>query len=272
MFEANHKSLLYKKIILQSPESRIRINCRSKPEFLYDMKDVVVCSLTDDYNINNNFIDVVEMKHCNNGEKLINLESGSVNSYFTLKPDFSNIFEISDKFNALVESLSKSFEWKQLYLETDCVLNYIKYYERDSSKFVGVYVNGNFKDFDDLEKYDFIVTEKINPSSSGKIMFDGEFLEMDNYIIKFIKKPTFDKFIVDLDNRINDIIFEIPYEHYILKLITHYMQKNCKYNIYFRPSKIEHFLYLKLLNDINWLGNRNDIYTEADILTKMYNI
>jgi len=237
---------------------------------LYEIEDVKIYTSLDVYDIDNDFIYVDTMKHNNNEGKSIKIRSGNRNSYFTLAPDFSNVLEIISKFSTLIELLSKSFEWKYLTLEPTCVLNYIKCYEYDSSKHVDVYVNKNFKDFDNLENYDFILTEKTNSDSSGQIIFDGEILETNNYIVKFIKRPTFDKFVVDVDNRVNDLRFMIPYGYYAPDIISRYILDNRKYDIRFKITKMAHFLYLKLLNDVSWLDDCDEGYTENDILMKMY--
>jgi len=271
MFETNHKSLFYRKIMVKSDKSCIRINCRSRPEFLYDMKNVGIYSSINDHNINKDFINVVNIRHWSDNEKHIVLGLGDKNSYFALKQDFSNIVEISNKFDALVESLSKSFEWNQLFLDIGYILNHIKCYERDSSKCIYIYVRSDFRDFDVIEKYDFIVTEKTSPDSNGMVTFNGESLETDKYIVKFISKPKLAKFDVYLDNKIKNLIFKVPCDYYDPKLISYRIPKNKEYDIYFEPKKIEHFIYLKLLNNISWLSNYNN-YTEADLLARMYNI
>jgi len=168
--------------------------------------------------------------------------------------------------------MSKFFEWKHLFFEIDYTLNYIKYDERNFPKLVYIYVRSDFEDFDILEKYDFIISEKTSRRSNNKITFDGETLESDKYIIRFINKPRFNKFTVDLDVKINSISFEIPRSYHTSELISRYIPKSRKYNIQFRPANIEFFLYLKALNNVGWFDKGVNIYTETDLLTKMYNI
>jgi len=236
------------------------------------MKDVNVLLPTSDYDANSNFIGVASMKFWNNRKKIMNLKCSNKNSYFNLRSDFSNVLELLGKFSTLINSMSKSFEWKHLFFETNCVLNYVEYYKRSSPKFVYVYARDDFENFDVLEKYDFIIIEKTKPSSNNRITFDGELLETDEYIIKFISRPKFSKFDVNLDNKINNITFEVPYDFYTSKLISRYIHGNSKYDIYFKPTNIEFFLYLKALNDISWFDKGISSYTETDLLTKMYNI
>jgi len=271
MSEKRFKASIYKKIMVKSSGYCVKINCIDRPKFLYEIKDAKVLTSSGVYNIGNDFIYVDTMEHNNNEGKLIRIESGDRNSYFTLAPDFSNILEITGKFSTLIELMSRSFEWKHLILEPTCALNYIKCYERDLSKLVDVYVNKNFKDFDNLENYDFILTEKTNSDSSGQIIFDGEILETNNYIVKFIRRPTFDKFTVNLDSKINNVTFGVPYGYYYTPdIISRYILDNRKYDIHFKIIKMEHFLYLKLLNDVSWLDDCDEGYTENDILMKVY--
>jgi len=272
MIERVFRSNFYKKIAAQFHESQIKINCENEPEITYDLKDIIVESLTNDYNIDNKLINVVGMKFWNINERIIDLECGNVNSYFSLKQDFSNIFEILDKFNTLIKLLPRSFEWSTLIFKVDRMLNYIEYCELNSVKYAYVHTRNDFKDFNTLEKYDFIIMKKATQGSSGKIVFDGESLETDSYIIEFIKEPTFDKFIINLDNKIDNVIFGISYDLYPIELISHYMPRSGKYIIYFGPSKVEHFSFLRLLSDASWLNIYDKNYTETELLIKMYNI
>ena len=272
MLSKSFKSRFYKKIMVQTPVNCIKINCRNKPDFQYYLKDTIVNSLTDHYDIEDYFINVASMSHCNNNEKFIDIKCGNESPCFTLKQDFSNILEILNRFNVLVESLYKSFEWKYLQFEIDYRLNHIRCCEHDSSKYVYAYVRSDFVDFDILEKYDFIVIDKPNPSSNNKITFDGRTLEMDKYIIKFINKPGFDKFTINLDSKISNITFDVPYGYYMTEPISHQEPKNNKYDIYFTPNKIEHFSFLRLLNDVSWFKDGFNTYAENDILSRVYDV
>ena len=265
------RSNFYKKIAIHSNESRVGINCEDGFEFLYEMKDVAVQPLIDYHDINDDLLEVNGIKHESCGKKIIELHLSIKNSYFTLKEDFSNIIEISDKFNLLLEELSKSFEWQQLFFGINFKLNCIKLSEYKSQKIVTVYVKRFFEDFYNLEKYDLIVTEKTTKGSNNKIMFDGEILETDKHVIRFVNKPKFDKFTVNLDNRINELIFSIPSDQFMPEMMSHHVPENNKYNIYFDPSRVESFIYLNLLEDISWVDEGYNNYSETDILAKTYN-
>ena len=217
------------------------------------------------------FVNIISIRHGNGEKNIISTELSRESSAFTLGPDFVNLSEISNKFDMLVETLARVYEWKYLFLETGSTLNYIKHCERDSLRYVYVYVRSDFEDFDILEKYDFIITEKVIQGSSGKIVFDGETLLMGKYTVRFISKPMFNKFEIDLDGMINDIDFEVPYKYQTAEVISHRIRGNRKYNVYFRPSKIRHFLFLKLLSNISWLDGGAGDYIEEDILTRIYN-
>ena len=264
------KSSFYKKIEVRSKESHIGINCRSKPDFLYDMKYASVRMLINWSDIKNEFINVTGIRHESPNEKFMDLNCSIKSSYFSLKEDFSNIVEISDKFDTLLEELFKSSEWQYLFFEISSKLNYIKFSVVDSQKVVRVYVRKDFENFDNLQKYDFTITEKTTRSSDNKITFDGELLETDGYIVRFTEKPEFGKFIVNLDSRINRLIFSAPQEHYETEFMSLYKKEECKYDIYFEPSRVESFLYLNLLENISWVDSGFNSYTIEDIVAKKY--
>ena len=265
-----HKSNLYKKILIKSSGNCIRINCENEPEFLYEMKDVVVYSKIEYYDIKNSFIDIVSMSHHSNGVKFINIGCSDTSSCFTLRQDFSNILDILDRFNLLIKLLSKSFRWKHLFLEIDSVLNHVKYCRRDSLENIFLHIRRDFDDFNDLQKYDFVITEKVTQNLNGKIKFDGELLETDKYIIRFTCKPTFDKFVINLDSRISSVFFEVPGGYHEPELIQCFKCADYRYDISFKPIEIKQFYYLKLLNNVSWINSGVDKYTESDILTKVY--
>jgi len=271
MIEKVFKSGFYEKIMIKSNESCVGINCESKPKFLYDMKNIGVRPLIYDYDIKNSFINVTCMKHENIDGKFINLDLCVKNSYFTLRQDFSNIIEILSKFDKLLETMSKSFEWWCLSVEIGCKLNYIRFTEFNSEKFIYVHLRRDFEDFNVLEKYDFIVTEKTSQDSDNKITYNGELLETDKYIVEFVNRPIFNKFTINLDDRINNLIFSTPYDYYKSEFTSRYDTEKNKYNIHFRPSGIESFLYLKLLKNVNWVDEGFNNYSETDVLAKTYN-
>jgi len=265
-----HKSNLYKKILIKTPRSSIKINCENNYDFLYEMKDVDVYSKIEYYDIKNSFIDIVGMRHQSDGVKFINIGCSDTSSCFTLKQDFSNILDILDRFNLLIKLLSESYRWKYLFLEVDSVLNYVKYCWSDSSEFIYIHTRKDFENFDNLQKYDFVITEKVAQNLSGKIKFDGELLETDRYNIRFMRRPAFDKFVINLDSRINSVLFEVPCVCHKSELISYFTHTDCRYDISFRPAKIEQFYYLKLLNNISWINKSINDYSESDILTKVY--
>ena len=264
------KSSFYKKIFIKSSEDHIGINCRSKSDFLYDMKYASVRPLIYQHDIKNEFINVTGIRHESPDEKFMDLNCSIESSYFTLKEDFSNIIEISDKFDMLLEELSKFSEWQYLFFGVSSKLNYIKFGVVDSQKVVRVHVRKDFEDFDNLQKYDFTVTEKTTQGSDNKITFDGELLETDGYIVRFTEKPKFGKFIVNLDSRINRLILSAPQEHREIEFMSFYKEENNKYDIYFDPYRIESFLHLNLLENISWADSGFNSYTVEDIVAKKY--
>jgi|GEM_PF-4554793 len=272
MSDKNLKSLFYKKIILQSPKDYIRINCRNKFEFKYNVT-VNIDSIINKYDIENDFINVVSMTYRGSSTKFMYLNNSDINSYFTLKSDFSNIFEFLDKFSTLAKSLSESHKLQQLNMHIKCGLNYIVRSKDWSKDFVYLYVDDNFKDFNDLERYDFEAIIDTYSEFGNKVIFDGEFLKTKNFVIKFMKKPDINKFEIEIDKKINDVQFMYSYNMIDKVLVTNYKSQNDKYNISINPKKLEHFSYLRILSDSSWCKNGYNVaYTENEILSRLYNI
>jgi len=273
MFKRNIKSSFYKKIFVQSPTNYIKINCKSKFEFKYDVKDVNIFSLMDKHDIENDFINVISMECKDHGKKFIHLKQSDKSSYYTMKSDFSNILEISDKFNVLVESLLKSFELQLLSVNIKEGLNYIIRSKDGSKNYISSYVDNNFKDFDVPEKYDLEVVSGTYPKFNNKIVFDGKFLKTRNYIVKFMKKPDIDKFEIEIDRKIDDVQLIYSYDMNGKIFMSNYKYQNGKYDIFFNPKKLDHFLYLKILNDSSWCKNGSNVYySEDEVLSGLYNI
>jgi len=273
MFRKNIKSHFYRKIFVGTPPDYIRMNCKNDFEFRYSMKDIGICSMVDKYDIGNSFIDVMGIKYENHNKKFIRLKQSDKSSYYTMKSDFSNILEISDKFNALVKLLSESFDLQSLYVSIENGLNYIIRTKDESKDCIFLYVNNNFKNFNILEEYDLEVVSGIYPEFDNKIVFDGEFIKTRNYIIRLMKKVNIDEFEIEIDKKINDVRLEYSYDMNGKIFITKYKQQVDKYDILFNPKKLEHFLYLKILNNSSWCKNGSDVYySEDEVLSRLYDI
>ena len=270
MFTKSYRSYSTLKVEVQQHKSQIKISGENEPGIMLEY--TFVNSSLSDQGADTEFINIVGIEYRSNGKRLIKLECSNESTCFTLEQDLSNIVEIIGRFDKLAEVLFEIYKWEYLFLDTDCIFNLVKYYESNSERFVRLNIKSDFEDFNTLEKYDFIIEEKPDIALDGKITFDGETLLMGKYTVRFISKPTFGRFAIDLDDRINSISFEVPQGFYITEFMSYYKRENDKYDIYVRPTRVEQISYLRLLNNVGWFDNNVSNYTEQDVLTKVYNI
>ena len=275
MLKRYHKANKYQKIQINfGLHSSIYINCRTRPTFVYDLKDVKICTDFVRYNIEDRFIKVDSIV-CYSGDiksTLIELRTSKTNSYFTLKQDFSNINEIINKFNSLVRTSYETYEWQKLSIYTNKLFNYVIYFNDGSAKSMRLFIRNDFENFNIIDEYDFIITEDKYPEFNNKIILSGGYLKTKSFIAKFNKKFPTNEFTVDIGDEINNIKLINPetFNNTILEIC--YLTDKQKYNINFRPKNINHFLYLKLLGNSNIFEKSYARYTENDIITKMYDI
>ena len=270
-----YKSKIYEKIFVKSLENYMLINCRSKPKFEYDMRDIKIYSGYLGTNIVDNFISIYSFGNHNKKSKRVTtmeLKCCDTDSYFVLKPDFSNLPVLCHKFNELIDHLGKSNSWENLSIQIEYGFNYVKYYGTSNLNKIHIRFRSDFESFNDLQKYDFEMIKWNYPEYIGRLEFDGESLRAQKYIIKFIQKPDIGKFNIKLDDRIGEINITDAYEGNKIIITIYYNEETGKYDIYFKPSNIKQFSYLRILGDISWHTGRHKDYVESDILTKIYGI
>ena len=279
MIKSNHsknrylKASKYKDIIIISKADNIYINRKKEPKFIYDIKDISVDLKIDENNIGNTFISICGMQGLLENDLYLILATTKTSSYFTIEQDGSNIPVLADKFRKLNKLLRESYRFGKLYFENSSCLNYIEYSADNNSYNINVGTRSDFKDFDVLEKYDLQVFKKDYPRFKGKIICDGKFIKTENSILKFNKELPIDKFAIDLNKEIN--IFEFSFDDEQLEeaeFTINYLTRKGKYRVYFIPSKIEDFKYLKLVDKIELSDVDHCDYTVSDILSYIYNI
>ena len=270
-----HKANKYQKIQIDTGMyNSIYINCRTRPSFVYDLRDVKICTDFVRYNIEDRFMKVHSII-CYSEEVEspgIELRASKINSYFTLKEDFSNINEIINKFDSLIETSYKTHEWHSLSLYTNKLFNCIAYSDNGLTKNMWISIRNNFDNFNIIDEYDFIITEGEYPEFNNKIILSGGYLKTKSFIAKLNKKLSINELTVDIGDEINNIklVDSEIFDDTILEVC--YLVEKQKYNINFMPRNINQFSYLKLLNNNSIFKKSYARYTENDIIAKMYDI
>ena len=261
----------YQKLQINSPGKKIYINCRKRPALVFNLKnDIDIEYLNNFYK--NDFIKIAYMScSSKNSPPSVRLKNDSNNSYFAIKSDFSNFANIVDKFHKFVNTNLGCFKFNYVNIETSSKINCIVWDLTTRSSTIDLHVRDDFEKFDNFYEYNYEIISGHFKEFSGKVIFDGESLKTQNFIVKFIKKPPFDKFEVNLDKRISGLGFDICHkegEDYVIS--ANYNVFHDFYGIRITLDNINNFLYFKLLNDISWITKEITYYRKSDVVSKMY--
>ena len=259
----------YEKICLKSIGKNIYINSDVDPAIVYDMKDFSIRNIykVKDYNsIGIERIFYYKTPSIYDDNNTINFVLDNINSYFTLNKDASNLPDIINKFKKFSETLFKQFQGsKRIKFTLESAINFISFYEY--SDLLEIYIRNDFCDFDKLNKYDFVIMEGHYNKYNQKLVFDGECLRSEHFILEFIKKPKIDNFTVFLYD-IKKVNIGFSNDDKIFSVYDYYDGVS----VHFRPKTIDDFKYLIYLNNPKWIKKVNTKYDKSDIISEMYNI
>jgi len=275
MLVKHFKADKYRKIRINSFDKIININCRTKPKFLHDLKNFKIHTEYIERNIMNNFINICSLRYFKNKTKSteIDIVDRGFETCFTLKPDFSNFLDIVNRFRKFIDTNFNHLKWYYTSIENEYKTNCIIRYLNEFSNKIDVCIRDDFEEFDNYGKYNYEIISGYFPEFNNKVIFDGKLLRTVNFIIKFIKKPPFDKFIVNLDKRIYKLGFITAHSNSEGCVLSSFYDKHKNfYSIYIALDKVENFLYFKILNNIDWLSKEITYYQENDILNKIYDV
>jgi len=269
MLLENLKANKYQKIQINSKKDTIYINCDYEPLFTYNLMDIEIIMDIDYCDIEDKFINIKYINYMKEYFTRVILTVSNKESHFTLKQDFSNLPDIIHKFKKLIKSIDNVPKWNNLSLWSTKRPNYISYSVGVPRGFY-MHVKDNFDNFYDYNSYDFEFIEGRFPKFAGKIIYDGKYLMSKKFVIKFLKLPKFNKFSFKLDKKIGTIDLFGYNGPGIIKF--RYNVQEGKYDVYLKPEKLEHLLYLKALSDISWVDKNKNEYCEIDILNKIYDV
>ena len=262
----------YPKMQINSPDKKININCMENPALVFNSKSEIDIEHLNDY-YKDSFIRIAYMCYPGkNGVPSVKLGNDyNNNSYFVIKPDFSNFNDIVNKFHKFINTDLNCFKFDYVNIRTHSAVNCIFWDLTVHSSTISLYVKEDFENFDNFHEYDYEFISWHFKEFSGKVIFDGESLNTPYFIVKFIKKPPFDKFEVNLDKRIRSLDFDIGHsegEDYVISAF--YNDFDDFYSIHITLDNINNFLYFKLLNDISWITKETLYYRKSDVASMLY--
>ena len=263
----------YRKIQVNSANTKLYINCIRDPEFLYNFDDTkldIYCNM----NIRQKELKVTKISM----NKLTkNICTTHITDFgeqgIILNPEFSNLYDSYIMPSSFMRYIIDEWKVEDCVIDVCSQFNYFAFFvNNDGYSRADFCITGNFVDFANLQKYDFEFTSKIFNEYSGKLIFDGESLRSEYFIIRFIKKPKVEPFEIKLDNIINNINCSFLKDNDDNIIWINPLNYDGKLSIDFRPKELDDIVYLRLLSDLSKFDADKHGFDRHSLIKVLYNI
>jgi len=266
------KGTKYRKIQVNSANVKLCINCRGNPEFLYNLRDACI-NVNSTSDIDGGDLKIVSIRLDEQIKDVCIVNILRCGRYgIILNSEFSNLYESYDKPRKFLEHIIAEWKVNDCMLDVRAQFNYFTVFTNDKGySRADFYVQDNFKDFDVIEKYDFEFIVDVFNECDGKLIFDGESLKAENFLIKFKNKPKVKPFEVELDDIVDHVSCsfakENNYNIFSIKRLN-----NGKLQVLFEPKEISDIVYLRALSDISKLPVGEKIITKSRLVGTLCDI
>jgi len=264
------KGKKYKKILVNSIDKKLYVNCRKIPEFVYSLNDVRLW-FDRKHDIEFDYLSISRISARKDSKNIYDLNITHCNQGILMLPDFSNL-NVYKRSKTFLSTMIDEFNVGNAFLDVCSRFNYWFYNKADKndSGVVEFHVKSDFVDFKNLDMYDFEFVKTAN--QEGRLVFDRESLKAEDFTIRFIKKPNIESFDIKLDDKIKHFVCSFWASEYDDIFIFSRNNNDGKFVVYFMPKTFEDFRFLRLLNNVHLGANGSVSYKIEDIIQLMYDI
>jgi len=263
------KSNKYEKV---SVNSTMYINCRSRPIYSYNLKGIELW-YNKKYDIGDDNLCITKFSTGAHPGDTRRLDIDHENKGIVLLPDFSNIYYVYERIEMFLMNIFVTLKIRYGEFNPCSMFNYWSLSEANKydSGGISVYVKSDFEDIENLDMYDFEY-KRNDQGDERRIIFDGDTFKSNNFLLRFIRKPKIKTFDIELDSRINYVLYEFYYSSNSEIFFFLKNEEKGNYNLHFAPKTLEDFNFLRLLSNIDWKSDREICYKREDIIQLIYNV